>query len=231
MPAPWTDPQKCSRDSPPPQKAPQPEFTRRRFLVVPPRDGVGAAAALLPTSVQKALATPPNGRAVERHQARVLLMQGTARSTTTTDAVGVAGFDDARDHALDRQSVFYQPDAGTGRLPAAVPPRHAQHELAGHPSTSHAYSCSTSPERRQDGQWLRPIGRRQGNGRMSWATNPRTCRSSTPGDAFTSATTTSSCRARPGQPLYWMSGTNARTRPRGPITSNSLPNGPYTWTT
>jgi phospholipase C len=74
-----------------------PEFTRRRFLGgAAAATGVGAAAALLPTSVQKALATLPNrpGRLTDIKHVVLLMQENRSFDHYFGTLSGVAGFDD-----------------------------------------------------------------------------------------------------------------------------------------
>src|SRR5262245_4362692 len=92
-----------------------PEFTRRRFLgSAAAATAGGAAAALLPTSVQKALATPPNrpGRHSDIKHVVMLMQENRSFDHYFGTLSGVAGFDDPDANKLSTgKSAFYQPDA------------------------------------------------------------------------------------------------------------------------
>lgn len=88
------------------------ELTRRRLLGG--AAAAGAATALLPGSVQKALASPPNRRGSLRDIKHVVLLMQENRSFDHYFGTlsGVAGFDDPHAVTLSTgRSVFHQPDA------------------------------------------------------------------------------------------------------------------------
>ena len=121
------------------------EFTRRRFLGgAAAATGAGAAAALLPASVQKALATPSTrpGRWKDIKHVVLLMQENRSFDHYFGTMSGVAGFDDPDAITLSTgRSVFYQPDAVNpdGYLLPFHLDTHSTNSQA-IPSTSHAYS-------------------------------------------------------------------------------------------
>ncbi|HLI01285.1 MAG TPA: alkaline phosphatase family protein [Acidimicrobiales bacterium] len=89
-------------------------FTRRRFLTgATAATAGGAAAALLPPSVQKALANPPTrpGRLSDIEHVVLLMQENRSFDHYFGTLSGVAGFDDPNATRLPNgRSIFYQPD-------------------------------------------------------------------------------------------------------------------------
>ena len=219
------------------------EFTRRRFLGgAAAATGLGAAATLLPPSVQKALATPPNrpGRWSDIKHVVLLMQENRSFDHYFGTLSGVAGFDDPQAITLSTgKSVFYQPDAVSpdGYLLPFHLDTHSTNSQA-IPSTSHAYSVQHQAWNggKMD-QWLpahRAADKANGPYVMGYHTREDLPFQYALADAFTICDQYHCSVQGPTWPnrLYWQSGTNDPNGGHGgPITSNSLPNGPYTWTT
>ncbi|WP_406056474.1 alkaline phosphatase family protein [Kribbella sp. NBC_00889] len=121
------------------------DFTRRRFLGgAAATASLGAAAALMPATVQKALATPPPRPARLGDIKHVVMLMQENRSFDHYFGTlsGVAGFDDPQAIKLSTgRDVFHQPDAENpdGYLLLFHLDTHSTNSQA-IPSTSHAYS-------------------------------------------------------------------------------------------
>jgi len=219
------------------------EFTRRRFLSgAAAATGAGAAAALLPASVQKALATPPNrpGRWKDIKHVVLLMQENRSFDHYFGTMSGVAGFDDPDAVTLSTgRSVFYQPDAVSPDgylLPFHLDTRSTNSQAI--PSTSHAYSVQHQAWNggKMDA-WLpahRAADKANGPYVMGYYTREDIPFQFALAEAFTICDQYHCSVFGPTWPnrLYWQSGTNDPNGGHGgPITSNSLPNGPYTWTT
>ena len=90
-----------------------PPLTRRRVLGGAGAAAAGAATALLPGTVQKALATPPNrpGRLGDIKHVVMLMQENRSFDHYFGTLSGVAGFDDPNAITLSTgRSVFHQPD-------------------------------------------------------------------------------------------------------------------------
>ena len=221
-----------------------PEFTRRRFLGgTAAATGVGAAAALLPTSVQKALATPPNrpGRLSDIKHIVLLMQENRSFDHYFGSLSGIAGFDDPDAMTLSTgRSVFYQPDSVNpdGYL---LPFRLDTHSTKAQqiPTTSHEWDVQ---HQAWNGgtmdQWLpahRAADKDNGPYVMGYYTREDLPFQYALADAFTICDQYHCSVLGPtwSNRLYWMtasidpSGQNG-----GPVTFNGHPNGqPYTWTT
>jgi phospholipase C len=221
-----------------------PEFTRRRFLgSAAAATGVGAAAALLPTSVQKALATPPNrpGRWSDIKHVVLLMQENRSFDHYYGTLSGVAGFDDPKAITLSTgKSVFYQPD--TVNPDGYLLPLHldthstnAQHI----PSTSHEWDVQH--EAWNDGKndtWMpahRAADKTNGPYAMGYYTREDLPFQYALADAFTICDQYHCSVLGPtwSNRLYWMTATiDPSGHNGGPVTYNGFPSGhPYTWTT
>ncbi|HVX47204.1 MAG TPA: alkaline phosphatase family protein [Mycobacteriales bacterium] len=122
-----------------------PDYTRRRVLGgAAAATGLGAAAAVLPTSVQKALASTPSTAPKLKDIKHVVLLMQENRSFDHYFGTlsGVAGFDDPQAIKLSTgKNVFHQPDAENpdGYLLPFHLDTHSTNSQA-IPSTSHAYT-------------------------------------------------------------------------------------------
>jgi len=219
------------------------EFTRRRFLGgAAAATGAGAAAALLPASVQKALATPPNrpGRWKDIKHVVLLMQENRSFDHYFGTMSGVAGFDDPDAVTLSTgRSVLYQPDTVNpdGYLLPFHLDTHSTNSQA-IPSTSHAYSVQHQAwNAGKMDAWLpahRAADKANGPYVMGYYTREDIPFQFALAEAFTICDQYHCSVFGPTWPnrLYWQSGTNDPNGGHGgPITSNSLPNGPYTWTT
>jgi phospholipase C len=220
-----------------------PETSRRRFLGgAAAATGLGAAATLLPTSVQKALANPPTrpGKWSDIKHVVLLMQENRSFDHYFGTLSGVAGFDDP--HAINLstgKSVFFQPDSVNpdGYLLPFHLDTHSTNSQA-IPSTSHAYSVQHQAWNggKMD-QWLpahRAADKANGPYVMGYHTRDDIPFQYALADAFTICDQYHCSVQGPTWPnrLYWMTGTvDPEGKNGGPITSNSLPNGPYTWTT
>ena len=217
-------------------------YTRRRVLGS--AAGVAGAAVgmnLLPTAVQTALAADRPRGGFEAIEHVVLLMQENRSFDHYFGTMpGVRGFSDPHAAKLSTgRSVFHQPDAVNPdgyTLPFHLDTKTTSAQAI--PSTSHAWAV-------QHSAW--------NNGAMdNWLPAHRAAdgvngpyvmgyyeRADIPfqfalADAFTVCDNSFCSVMGPTWPnrLYWMTGTiDPNGVNGGPITSNSYPNGAYTWTT
>jgi phospholipase C len=214
-----------------------PALTRRR-----PGGQQAAALTFLPESVQKALAAgPPAGGSLADVEHVVLLLQENRSFDHYFGMLsGVRGFDDPQALRLSTgRSVFYQPDAVNPDgylLPFHLDTHRSTAQAI--PSTSHAWSVQHSAWNcgRMD-NWLpahRAADGQNGPYVMGYYTRADIPFHYALADAFTICDNYHSSVFGPTWPnrLYWMTGTiDPNGTAGGPITSNSLPHGPYRWTT
>jgi phospholipase C len=220
-----------------------PSPTRRRFIGgTAAAASLGAAAALLPVSVQKALAAPPSrpARLSDIEHVVMLMQENRSFDHYFGTLSGVAGFDDPRAIRLSTgRNVFYQPDPVN---PAGyLLPFHLDtHSTSAQsiPSTGHAYAVQHAAwNGGRMNNWL--PAHRASDGANGPYTMGYYARSDIPfhyalADAFTICDAYYCSVQGPTWPnrLYWQTGTIDPSGKRGgPITANVLPNGPYTWTT
>lgn len=221
-----------------------PEFTRRRFLgSAATATAGGAAAALLPASVQKALATPPNrhGRFSDIKHVVLLMQENRSFDHYFGTLSGVAGFDDPDAITLSTdRSVFHQPDSVNPDgylLPFHLDTHSTNAQRI--PTTSHEYAVQHQAWNggKMDA-WL-PAHRAadQANGPyvMGYYTREDIPFQFALADAFTICDQYHSSVLGPtwSNRLYWRTGTiDPNGENGGPVTYNGHPNGePYTWTT
>jgi phospholipase C len=221
-----------------------PEFTRRRFMgAASAATAAGAAAAVLPVSVQKALATPLNrpGRLSDIKHVVLLMQENRSFDHYFGTLSGVAGFSDPDAITLSTgRSVFYQPDSVNPdgyMLPFHLDTHttNAQHI----PSTSHAWEVQ---HQAWNGgamdNWL-PAHRAadQANGPfvMGYYTREDIPFQYALADAFTICDHYHCSVLASTWPnrLYWRTGTiDPAGENGGPILdTGEEPDGPYRWTT
>jgi phospholipase C len=217
-------------------------YTRRRVLGS--AAGVAGAAAgfnLLPLSVQKALAAErPKGNLKAIEHVVLLMQENRSFDHYFGTLSGVRGFADRDALKLSTgRSVFYQPDAVNPdgyTLPFHLNTKTTSAQAI--PSTSHAWAVQHSAwNNGAMDNWL--PAHRAADGANGPYTMGYYEREDIPfhfalADAFTVADAYHCSVLGPTWPnrLYWMTGTiDPNGRNGGPITSNSYPNGPYTWTT
>ncbi|SHH20754.1 phospholipase C [Jatrophihabitans endophyticus] len=220
-----------------------PDLTRRRFLgTAAATAGAGAAMGVLPRSVQQALATTPTRRPRLRDIEHVVLLMQENRSFDHYYGTlsGVAGFDD-RDaiRLATGRDVFHQPDAVNPDgylLPFHLDTEHTSAQAI--PSTSHAWAVQHAAWNggRMD-NWLpahRAADKANGPYVMGYYERDDIPFQFALADAFTICDHYHCSVMGPTWPnrLFWMSGTNDPNGDAGgPILANTLPHGPYTWTT
>jgi len=218
------------------------ELTRRRLLT----SGAGAiggtaALALLPPSVQKAVAAgPPSNSSLRDIEHVVLLMQENRSFDHYFGTLsGVRGFGDPTALKLSTgRSVFYQPDTVNPDgylLPFHLDTRTTSAQAI--PSTSHAWSVQHKAwnNGRMD-RWLpahRAADGANGPYVMGYYTRDDIPFQFALADTFTVCDNYFCSVMGPTWPnrLYWMTGTiDPGGTKGGPVISNSAPT-PYTWTT
>jgi phospholipase C len=219
------------------------DFTRRRFLGgAAATASLGAAAALMPASVQKALASPPPRPARLGDIKHVVMLMQENRSFDHYFGTlsGVAGFDDPHAIKLSTgRNVFYQPDTENPdgyKLPFHLDTHSTNSQAI--PSTSHAYSVQHQAWNggKMDA-WLpahRAADKANGPYVMGYYTRDDIPFQYALADAFTICDQYHCSVQGPTWPnrLYWQTGmVDPGGTLGGPITSNSLPNGAYRWTT
>jgi phospholipase C len=219
------------------------ELTRRRFLGgAAAATSLGAATALLPMSVQKALAAPPNrpGRFKDIKHIVLLMQENRSFDHYFGTMNGVAGFDDPHAIKLSTgRSVFYQPDTVNPDgylLPFHLDTRTTSAQAI--PSTSHAYTVQHQAWNggKMD-NWLpahRAADKANGPYVMGYYNREDIPFHFALADAFTICDQYHCSMMGPTWPnrLYWMTGmVDPSGKNGGPITANTTPNGPYTWTT
>ncbi len=217
------------------------ELTRRRFMTRSAQAGaVAAAAALMPTAVQKAMAAPVTTRPQQVEHIVLLMQENRSFDHYFGTMSGVRGFDDPHAARLPNgDSVFKQPDAVN---PAGhLLPFHLDSYTSSAqqiPSTSHAWAVQHEALNggKMD-QWL-PAHRK-----ADGANGPYVMgyfeRRDIPfhyalADAFTICDGYHSSVLGPTWPnrMMWMTGTiDPSGAGKGPIISNVVPAGGYTWTT
>lgn len=219
-----------------------PDFTRRRLLGAAAGSlGVGAAASLLPPSVQRAIAAgPAKGGSLHDIEHVVLLMQENRSFDHYFGTLkGVRGFADPDALTLSTgKSVFYQPDEENpdGYL---LPFHLDTHSTSAQaiPSTSHAWSVQH--EAWNNGamdKWLpahRKADGKNGPYVMGYHTRADIPFQFALAEAFTICDNYFCSVFGPTWPnrLYWMTGTIDPTGGKGgPILDNTAPR-PYRWTT
>ncbi|MFE9068367.1 alkaline phosphatase family protein [Streptomyces violaceusniger] len=219
-----------------------PDFTRRRLLGAAAGSlGVGAAASLLPPSVQRAIAVgPAKGGSLHDIEHVVLLMQENRSFDHYFGTLkGVRGFADPDALTLSTgKSVFYQPDEENpdGYL---LPFHLDTHSTSAQaiPSTSHAWSVQH--EAWNNGamdKWLpahRKADGKNGPYVMGYHTRADIPFQFALAEAFTICDNYFCSVFGPTWPnrLYWMTGTIDPTGGKGgPILDNTAPR-PYRWTT
>jgi len=217
-------------------------YTRRRVLTTAAGVAGGAAGLnLLPGTVQAALAADRPRGGFEAIEHIVLLMQENRSFDHYFGTMpGVRGFSDPDAAKLGTgRSVFHQPDAVNPdgyTLPFHLDTKTTSAQAI--PSTSHAWSVQHSAwNHGAMDNWLPAHRAADGvNGPyvMGYYERADIPFQFALADAFTVCDHSFSSVMGPTWPnrLYWMTGTiDPDGRAGGPITSNSTPNGPYTWTT
>jgi phospholipase C len=217
------------------------ELTRRRLLGSA-AGAVGASAfALLPPSVQRAIASgPPRDSSLSDVEHVVLLMQENRSFDHYFGTLsGVRGFGDPRALTLSTgRSVFHQPDSVNPDgyvLPFHLNTKSTSAQAI--PSTSHAWSVQHQAwnKGRMD-KWLpahRSVDGADGPYVMGYYTRDDIPFQYALADAFTVCDNYFCSVLGPTWPnrLYWMTGTiDPGGTKGGPVISNSAPK-PYTWTT
>ena len=218
------------------------DITRRRLLGQAAGAAGGAAAlALLPPSVQRAIAAgPPRGGSLADIEHVVLLMQENRSFDHYFGTLsGVRGFDDPRALRLSTgRSVFHQPDTVNPDgyvLPFHLDTRRTSAQAI--PSTSHAWSVQHEAwnNGRMD-RWL-PAHRKADGANGPYVMGYHT-RADIPfqfalAESFTICDNYFCSVMGPTWPnrLYWMTGAiDPAGTHGGPVISNSAPS-PYRWTT
>jgi phospholipase C len=218
-------------------------LSRRHFLgSTAATAGLSAAFTLLPTSVQKALASPSMDPGTFSDIKHVIMLMQENRSFDHYFGTlsGVAGFDDPNAIKLSTgRDVFHQPDAlnPDGFLLPFHLDTHSTNAQA-IPSTSHAYAVQHSAwNHGKMNNWLpahRAADKANGPYVMGYYKREDIPFQYALADAFTICDAYHSSVLGPtwSNRLYWQTGTiNPSGTRGGPITSNSLPKGPLTWTT
>ena len=221
---------------------PENHYTRRRVLGT--AAGVAGAAAgfdLLPGSVRRALADARPAGGLDAVEHVVLLMQENRSFDHYFGTMpGVRGFGDPDALRLSNgDSVFYQPDAENPdgyTLPFHLDTKTTSAQAI--PSTSHAWAVQHQAwNNGAMDQWLPAHRAADGvNGPyvMGYYERADIPFQFALADAFTVCDSSFCSVLGPTWPnrLYWMTGTiDPDGVHGGPITSNSYPNGAYTWTT
>ena len=221
-----------------------PGLSRRRFLgATAAATAGGATAALLPDSVQKALATPPNrpGRLTDIKHVVVLMQENRSFDHYFGTLSGVAGFDDPNAITLSTgRSVFYQPDAVNPDgylLPFHLDTHSTKAQQI--PTTSHEWDVQHEAwNGGTNDNWLpahRTADKANGPYVMGYYTREDIPFQYALADAFTICDQYHSSVLGPtwSNRLYWMTATiDPSGQFGGPVTFNGHPDGqPYRWTT
>lgn len=220
----------------------QNRYTRRRVLGTAAAVAGGAAGFdLLPVSVRAALADQRPAGGFDAIEHVVLLMQENRSFDHYFGTMpGVRGFGDPEALRLSTgRSVFYQPDAENPdgyTLPFHLDTKTTSAQAI--PSTSHAWKVQHQAwNNGAMDQWLpahRAADGENGPFCMGYYERADIPFQFALADAFTVCDHSFCSVLGPTWPnrLYWMTGTiDPSGMHGGPITSNSTPNGYYTWTT
>ncbi|WP_163510890.1 alkaline phosphatase family protein [Fodinicola acaciae] len=219
------------------------ELTRRRLLGAAAATGAAAAASqLLPPNVQKALAAEaPKRSSLHDIEHVVFLMQENRSFDHYFGTMkGVAGFDDPDAIKLPNgNSVFYQPDSVNPKgylLPFHLDTRASSAQAI--PSTSHAWSVQHQAwNNGKMDNWLpahRAADKANGPYVMGYYTREDIPFQYALAESFTVGDHYHCSVFGPTWPnrMYWMTGTiDPDGTGGGPIISNVVPKGGYTWTT
>ncbi|MDG4530967.1 phospholipase C, phosphocholine-specific [Streptomyces sp. AV19] len=216
-------------------------MSRRRLLGSAAGAAGGAALALLPPSVQRAVAAGPAGQGSLRDIKHVVMLMQENRSFDHYFGTlkGVRGFADPDALRLSTgRSVFHQPDPENPKgylLPFRLDTRRTSAQAI--PSTSHAWSVQHEAWNggRMD-RWLpahRKADGRNGPYVMGYHTREDIPFQFALAEAFTLCDAYHCSVFGPTWPnrLYWMTGTIDPGGTRGgPVINNTMPS-PYRWTT
>ncbi|WP_345634763.1 alkaline phosphatase family protein [Rugosimonospora acidiphila] len=218
-------------------------MTRRRLLGRAAAAGaLGVGASLLPGTVQKALANPPQkpGRLSDIKHIVMLMQENRSFDHYFGTLSGVRGFDDPNALKLPNgKSVFYQPDSVNPDgylLPFHLDTKSTSAQAI--PSTSHAWNVQHQAwNNGKMDSWLpahRTADKANGPYVMGYYTRQDIPFQFALADAFTICDNYHCSMMGPTWPnrMYWMTGTcDPDGENGGPITSNIAPAGGYTWTT
>jgi phospholipase C len=217
------------------------ELTRRRLLGSAGAIGASAALALLPPSVQKAVAAgrPRNSSLADVRHVVLLMQENRSFDHYFGTLSGVRGFADPQALELSTgRSVFYQPDSVNPDgyvLPFHLDTRTTSAQAI--PSTSHAWSVQHQAwNNGAMDRWLpahRAADGANGPYVMGYYTRDDIPFQFALAETFTVCDNYFCSVLGPTWPnrLYWMTGTiDPGGTKGGPVTSNSAPK-PYTWTT
>jgi phospholipase C len=217
-----------------------PDLTRRRLLGG--AAATGAAAALLPLNVQKALAATPSrpGKFSDIEHVVLLMQENRSFDHYFGALSGVAGFNDPNAIKLSTgRSVFYQPDPNNPdgyELPFHLDTTTSSAQSI--PSTSHAWSVQHEAwNNGLNNNWL-PAHTAADGANAPYVMGYHN-RADIPfhyalADAFTVCDHYHCSMFGPTWPnrMYWMTGTcDPNGTGGGPILDNNAPAGGYTWTT
>ena len=217
-------------------------MTRRRLLSTGARMAAAAAAsALMPPNVRRALAAPPRQGSLSEIKHVVLLMQENRSFDHYFGTMsGVRGFDDPDALKLaDGKSVFHQPDAENPRgylLPFHLDTSTTSAQKI--PSTNHGWAVQhQSWNHGKMDQWM--PAHRKADGKNGPYAMGYHIRADVPfqfalAEAFTICEAYHCSVMGPTWPnrMYWMTGTiDADGQNGGPLISNHLTPGGFTWTT
>lgn len=213
--------------------------TRRRLL----RDAAGAMGlSLLPWSVQRALAVAPDRSASLKDIKHVVLLMQENRSFDHYfgTLAGVRGFDDPNAMRLPNgDPVFWQPDPENPSghlLPFHLDTRGTSAQAI--PSTNHSWKVQHAAwNRGRMDSWV--TAHRKSEGANGAYTMGHYRRADIPfhfalAEAFTICDAYHCSMLGPTWPnrMYWMTGTiDPEGAHGGPITSNKMPPGGFSWTT
>jgi phospholipase C len=217
-------------------------LTRRRFLGGAAAGAGAASLALLPVSVQKALATTPTRAPRMRDIEHVVLLMQENRSFDHYFGTlsGVAGFDDPKAMKLPSgRSVFYQPDPVSSAgylLPFHLDTKSTNAQAM--PSTSHSWSTQHAAwNHGAMDSWLpahRSADRQNAPYVMGYYTREDIPFQYALADAFTICDQYHSSVMGPTVPnrMYWMTGSiDADAKHGGPVTTDRVPYNGYRWKT
>ena len=218
-------------------------LTRRRFLGGATATGGLGAAGLLPASVQKALATPPNrpGRLSDIKHVVMLMQENRSFDHYFGTLSGVRGFDDPAAVTLSTgKSAFYQPDSVNPDgylLPFHLDTHSTNAQQI--PTTSHEWDTQHSTwNGGKNDNWL-PAHRTADAGNAPYVMGYYTCEDLpfqyALADAFTICDNYYCSVLGPtwSNRLYWQTATiDPSGDYGGPVTYNGHPDGKlYRWTT